>query len=410
MHQINQNMRLFLYHPPLNSIFLINHENDRSICYTSEINKEFVEKAKNYLKNVLPTGDLLGHAHINPSYSDLKEVFRNLEAQYSLIPYSIDRNPSSLDEMLKGTKGLIYGVTDEIEEVRKTLLSFKSKIKAAKAIRKILPDYANEFTSSSKENLEKIALDFMRSNQCEIIIKPEYGQGGFGSAIISSAKELNDFVKELAKGNYVPTLEVPIDNQFIIEKYLQRVNLPSSSSVVGSNILNDIFLPKSLLKYDHKSKNLHGVGFMSPMSSSFGNEINHAHSSVSEYLENNGYLGIFGLSSIQTTDSIKFCELNCRFPDSFYLSSYVQRFFPNKSLHAGPIYIPIKSFSFEYLENICKGRLYNPQTEEGIIPYSCYQINSEQIILKLGYLSSTMENAAEGITEVKRNHELNGIN
>lgn len=395
--------KLYAYHTPEKAPFLVRNGEDFVVCMAYKFIESFFKELYAYYKTALPNGKYLDNILLNPGYPVLNELIRKLGADgsFALIPYSIDRFENFLISVREKSRGRLYGMDKDIKRAAASVRERKSKIENALFIKEVCPEFANDFTFAEKGELKEKARNFMVGFQCGAAIKPEYGQAGTGSALIDSEEKLEEYIRYIEENDYVSRLEIPVDQRFIIERYLDVRDLPSSTSFVGAANLGGFLSPDEVVFHSHRCAGMSSCGFFYPMLSQETDFINRVHRLLVEKLEQTDFLGVLGLSSLETGAGIKFCEINARFPDSFYLSNYIRHYFPGVNAYGDGIEIPQKALSLELFESSAPDGLFSEKKMRGLLPYFILNHRPGSLQLKIAYLSEDMNSSMKKMQVTK---------
>lgn len=378
--------KLYLNHSPIHNAFLVQEPEEFATSFMQKDLEAFVRKIFLHYQKVLPNGRHLGNIHINPTNEEFSQLLKERKA---LIPYCIWNSARDIRTIVKNSDTLLYGVECDVDNVINIIRQMKSKIYCANIIRDCLPEFANEFVSSDKRNLQQKAMEFMKAVKSPIVIKPEYTQGGFGSSIIHSEEELRKYAENLKNADYFQKLEVQENERFIIEKYIPRTSHPvfgitntSSASTISTPFNNDILI------WNAHSQGVEHRGGIYP-SISKQQPIREVHQKAAEILAKTGYIGVFEVEHLED----KFGEINSRHPHSYALLRFLRENYPDKACYSDTI-----QATKEQLMNIEVTRLFDG--EKGILVYALMQEHSN-ISARLACIDDTAEKAKERIEEIK---------
>ena len=296
---------------------------------------------------------------ITPANQD--EMARQLRAKGDNIlkPFSLPGNYESIESLLNMFSAKLYGSNDDSRQVFETIKSFKSKVKAYELWRDVNPAFLFEDTKVVElKGLETAIRKLLRNGR--VVVKGEYGQMGMHSQIITNSRDVEGFLDRCSSKSFVATQEVNKQGLFIVEPFFDHTLAPSVCFYLTDD---NIFLK---YRHDRNVDNLEYVESSSPSESPNIEKISKFSFRYAKILQNMGYRGPVDFEFMENSEGqIKFCEINARYPISYYQSEFP---IEGKPYRLKKFRLRKPNISFKLLDNLIGDYWFDPDKKIGVIP------------------------------------------
>ncbi len=281
------------------------------------------------------------------------------EGGNTLKPFSLPSDYQTIAMLLEMFNARLYGSDENPRKIFDTILSFKSKVKTYELCRQVNPQFLGDgLENVSASGLESAVRRLLRNGH--VVVKGEYGQMGMHSKIITNKDDVEQFLERCKSSSFVASQEVKKPGLFIVEPFFEHSLAPSACFYITDDSI--------LLKYRHDRKvdGLEYVESTSPSESPNIDRIIEFSLDYARILQGNGYRGPVDFEFMEDSNGIlKFCEINARYPISYYPSEFP---IGGKPYRLKKFRLKRPELSFELLNKVLGDYWYNPDTKRGIIP------------------------------------------
>lgn len=296
---------------------------------------------------------------ITPSNQDVVSNQLKGESGNILKPFSLPSDYQAVAALLDTFNAKLYGSDEDPRKVFDIILSFKSKVKAYALCGQVDTQFlvdGQEIVSLS--GLESAVERLLRNGS--VVVKGEYGQMGMHSKIITNMEDIGKFLQRCKSSSFVASQEVKKQGLFAVEPFFEHTLAPSVCFYITDSEI--------LIKYKHDRK-VDGLEYVESTSPSESLNINRILGFSLKYarlLQGTGYRGHVDFEFMEDSSGmIKFCEINARYPISYYPSEFP---IGGKPYRLKKFRLKRPELSFGLLNKVIGDYWYNPDKKRGIIP------------------------------------------
>ncbi len=292
---------------------------------------------------------------------DKDELHKLSELKSDIRPYAVPWNYKRFEYLLDRLNGRYFGSELQPEVIHRAARDCASKAFMVELVRRIAPSLLNpELEVYSRDEVSARARKGLIEEGSKKVIKSEYSNGGFGSIIISSDDDLRDFLQRFDETPFQTCFDPRSVESFLLEDYIEPSNLPCIYYEITDKNISQVSQINEREVVGLSSKSLANT---SP--TRFRKEIMDSSKKLAEEIHSLGFRGVCDFEYIETEDDIYFCELNARYPITYYPFLYGLE---NGTLHKQSQFTLDQDLSLDLLEERLGGLLWDGISAEGVIP------------------------------------------
>lgn len=290
---------------------------------------------------------------------NLNKIMRQLRGNVTIEPFSLSWDLETLMSFVDGFKGKLFGSNEPITSIYNSVRALKRKTKSYQLCGSIneemlLPDV----TYCDIDSLENTVTALLPKYP-KLVVKSDYGQGGKGSAIISSPTELIRFLAFTKTEQFRRKLEIKEVNGFVVEPFFEHTIAPSLGYYIHDDKIEFVYM------HDRITDNMLYISCSTPSRSTHVAEIKDFCLTYTQLAHKSGYRGFINFEFMENeVGEVKFCEVNARYTGTFYpyFSHLNEKPFNLKWVHFD------KELSYNVYQEIAGDFIFNPSSQTGVMP------------------------------------------
>lgn len=312
--------KLYLFHDPIDSTLLTNKQSIIAFSqrfdnrrYKDEkygrLIKDYFEKYKDRIK-----GRVLTDKNFEAIIKVLKTSSQN--DNWLMLYSATNLNFKALERTCNIFNAKLYGSSLNPQKIQEMTRYLSDKVNSLFFLRKIssknmIPDT----TVATTEDLEEI----IQNKDFPLVIKADHGEGGFGSSILRTPKEISS-LDWLIKNK-----EFNRNDRWIIEPYLDNWGYYCSFVFLGDDSIEFGAVTKGIVE------GLSYRGNIFPVKTSQEDKIKEVTLRIAHIIWERGYRGFLNFDFLEKDGSLVISEINYRMPYSIYPVKFVQNNYPSRT-------------------------------------------------------------------------------